>query len=68
MHIDVLQTNIHKNNVSDGLLYKEKTMIYFILNRYQVIRMKDIVHDIDPAAYITISEVADVFHNAMNEA
>ena len=21
MHIDVLQTNIHKNNVSDGLLY-----------------------------------------------
>ena len=51
-----------------GYSNKEKTMIYFILNRYQVIRMKDIVHDIDPAAYITISEVADVFHNAMNEA
>lgn len=51
-----------------GYSNKEKTMIYFILNRYQVIRMKDIVHDIDPAAYITISEVADVFHNNMNEA
>lgn len=51
-----------------GYSNKEKMMIYFILNRYQVIRMKDIVHDIDPAAYITISEVADVFHNAMNEA
>lgn len=36
-------------------------MIYFVVNRYQVIRMKNIVHDIDPLAYITISEVADVF-------
>ena len=25
--------------------------------------MRDIVHDIDPTAYITISEVADVFSN-----
>ena len=33
----------------------------FVVNRYQVIRMKDIVHDIDPAAFIIISEVADIF-------
>lgn len=38
-----------------------RTMIYFIINRFQVIRLKEIVHDIDPKAYITISEVADVF-------
>ena len=36
-------------------------MIYFVLNRYQIVRMKELVHDIDPLAYITISEVADVF-------
>ena len=36
-------------------------MIYFVVNRYQVIHMRDLVHDIDPMAYITISEVADVF-------
>ena len=38
-------------------------MIYFVVNRYQVIRMRDLVHEIDPLAYITISEVADVFSN-----
>lgn len=38
-----------------------RTMIYFIVNRFQVAKMKDLIHEIDPAAYITISEVADVF-------
>lgn len=44
-----------------GYSNKEKTMIYFIVNRYQVVRLKELVHEIDPQAYITISEVADVF-------
>jgi len=38
-----------------------KTVIYFVLNRFQIGRMKTLVHEIDPIAYITISEVADVF-------
>lgn len=44
-----------------GYSNRDKAMIYFIVNRYQVIRMRDLIHDIDPSAYITISEVADVF-------
>lgn len=44
-----------------GYSNAEKTMIYFVVNRFQVTTMKDIVHEIDPSAYITISEVADVF-------
>ena len=44
-----------------GYSNKEKSMIYFVLNRYQIVRMKETVHEIDPLAYITISEVADVF-------
>lgn len=32
----------------------------------QIIRMKDIVHNIDPLAYITISEVADIFSSNNN--
>ena len=40
-----------------------KSMIYFVVNRYQVVRMKELVHEIDHHAYITISEVADVFSN-----
>ena len=46
-----------------GYSNKEKSMIYFIVNRYQVVKMKELVHEIDHSAYITISEVADVFSN-----
>ena len=38
-----------------------KTVVYFVLNRFQIGRMKSIVHETDPSAYITISDVADVF-------
>ena len=44
-----------------GYSNKDKSMIYFVVNRYQIVRMKELVHNIDPYAYITISEVADVF-------
>ena len=46
-----------------GYTNQEKSMIYFVVNRYQVVRMKELVHEIDHHAYITISEVADVFSN-----
>lgn len=39
----------------------DKKVIYIVVNRFQITRMKDAVHNEDPAAYITISEVADVF-------
>lgn len=42
----------------------EKTVIYFVVNRFEIARMKDIVHEIDPHAYITITEIADVFKNS----
>ena len=46
-----------------GYSNREKSMIYFVVNRYQIVRLKETVHDIDPLAYIIISEVADVFSN-----
>jgi uncharacterized membrane-anchored protein YitT (DUF2179 family) len=44
-----------------GYSGEEKNMIYFIVNRFQVTRMRDIIHEIDKNAFIIISEVADVF-------
>lgn len=38
-----------------------KKMIYFVVNRFQIAKLKKIVHSIDPSAYITLTEVADVF-------
>ena len=37
-----------------------KSVVYIVLNRFQITRMKNIVHAEDPTAYISISEVADV--------
>lgn len=39
----------------------DMTAVYFIVNRFQVGKMKNIVHEHDPRAYITITEVANVF-------
>lgn len=39
----------------------QMTAVYFIVNRFQVGRMQNIVHEHDPKAYITITEVANVF-------
>lgn len=39
----------------------DKTMIYFVLNRFQVGKMRTMVHTVDPHAYIALSEVADIF-------
>ncbi len=44
-----------------GYSGRKKTLVYFVVNRFQVAKMKALVHQIDPSAYITITEVADVF-------
>ena len=44
-----------------GYSNAKKAVIYFVVNRFQIYRMKNIIHSIDPKAYVTISEVADVF-------
>ena len=46
-----------------GFTNVDKTVIYFVVNRFQIARMRTIVHDIDPAAFLTISDVADVFRS-----
>ena len=38
-----------------------RTVVYIIINRFQIGRMKETVHTLDPSAYITITEIADVF-------
>lgn len=55
------ESGITKLDAKGGYSNKDKAMIYFIVNRFQVAAMKDIVHKIDPDAYITITEVADVY-------
>lgn len=44
-----------------GFTAKDRNVVYFVVNRFQIARMRQIVHRTDPHAYMTISEVADIF-------
>ncbi len=48
-------------NAVGGYSREEKAIVYFIVNHFQVNKMKTIVHGIDEAAYISVQEVSDVF-------
>ena len=59
--LETFESGVTCLDARGGYSRRSKTMLYFIINRYQVIRMTELVHSLDPGAYITISEVADVF-------
>jgi len=59
--METFDTGATKIDVVGGYSNKPKTMIYFIVNRFQISKLKEIVHDVDAGAFITITEVADVF-------
>ena len=40
---------------------EEKTMVYFVVNRFQIARMRGIVQKADDKAFISITEVSDLF-------
>ncbi len=58
---ETFETGVTRTEAMGGYSKKKKTIVYFVINRFQVVRLKELVHEIDPSAYITISEVADVF-------
>lgn len=58
---DEFKSGMTTIKANGGYSKAEKTIVYFIANRFQISKLKDIVHSIDEGAYISISEVADVF-------
>ncbi len=60
----VFECGATKIAAKGGYSGADKSIVYFVVNRFQISRMRDIVHFVDPKAYVTISEVADVFHGA----
>ena len=61
------ETGTTKIAATGGYSNKDKTVIYFVVNRFQISRMRQIVHTVDPHAYMTITEVADVFKSERAE-
>lgn len=58
---ETFESGLTRVEATGGYSNAPKTMVYFVVNRFQVPKMKNIVHEIDPSAYIMLSEVADVF-------
>lgn len=44
-----------------GFSNEAKTIIYFVVNRFQISKTRSIIHEIDTRAFVTICDVADVF-------
>lgn len=60
------ESGITTLNAKGWYSQNDKTMIYFIVNRFQIGKMKEIIHNIDTKAYISIYDVADVFSGDRN--
>ena len=43
-----------------GYSKEQKEIIYFIVNHFQINKLKKIVHDIDPSAFISLQDVSDI--------
>ncbi|MBR5783369.1 MAG: YitT family protein [Clostridia bacterium] len=56
------ETGTTKIAATGGYSGMDKTVIYFVVNRFQISKLRHIVHTIDPAAYVTVSDVADIIH------
>ena len=44
---------------------QSRSVIYFVVNRFQISKLKMIVSAIDPSAFITISETSDVLGSSL---
>ena len=45
----------------------DQTIIYFVVNRFQIAKLKALVTEADPDAFITISEVSDVLGRSVQK-
>lgn len=59
--IETFESGVTRMEARGGYSKAEKTVIYFILDRFQIYKMRELVHEIDSGAFITITEVADVY-------
>ncbi len=55
-------TQIHATGYYSG---QSRSVIYFVVNRFQIAKLKMIVSAIDPSAFITISEASDVLGSSL---
>lgn len=58
--IEAFGSGTTKIAAKGGYSNADKTVIYFVVNRFQIAKMRSIILSVDKTAYVTISDVADV--------
>lgn len=58
--IEAFGSGTTKIAAKGGYSNADKTVIYFVVNRFQIAKMRSIILAVDKTAYVTISDVADV--------
>lgn len=58
---DVFECGSTRVDAIGGYSNTNKTIVYFVVNRFQITKLRNLVHEIDPSAFITLHEVADLF-------
>ena len=46
---------------------REQTMVYFVVNRFQIAKMKAIIQEVDPTAFVAIAEVSDMLGSSVKD-
>ena len=59
--MSAFECGLTKIAATGGYSNADKTIIYFVVNRFQIAKTRTIVHAIDPKAFVTIIDVADMF-------
>lgn len=55
------ESGLTKINAVGGYSGIERTVIYFVVNRFQITKMREIISEIDPSAFIALHDITDVF-------
>ena len=56
------ESGITAIDAKGGYSGNDMSMLYFVVDRFRVVKLKELVQSIDPHAHISVFEVADVFH------
>ena len=55
------ESGLTKINAVGGYSGIERTVIYFVVNRFQITKMRETISEIDPSAFIALHDITDVF-------
>lgn len=46
---------------------EKKTILYVVVNRFQIVKMKSLIKSVDKNAYVTITMVSDILHGSQEQ-